>query len=109
MSYFAETLWYRLGTRLAHAAAVAQAIEHAGLNFIVVEKPLSAMTNKRNYVDVIDHFGIVRMDTGDCLGVVGSRYEPIQNRDCFSFSDPLVERSESIYHTAGVIGKGERI
>lgn len=109
MFYFGETPWHRLGTRLAHPATAAEALEEAGLNFTVQKKPLRAMLNKRSYVDVIDHFGIIRMDTGDCLGVVGSRYEPIQNRDCFCFFDPLVERSESIYHTAGVIGKGEKI
>jgi phage/plasmid-like protein (TIGR03299 family) len=109
MFYFGETPWHRLGTRLSHPATAAEAMEQAGLNFTVQKKPLRAMLNKRSYVDVIDHFAIIRMDTGDCLGVVGSRYEPIQNRDCFSFFDPLVDRSESIYHTAGVIGKGEKI
>ena len=109
MFYFGETPWHRLGQRLDHPATSAEAMEQAGLNFSVAKKPLRAMINKRNYVEVEDHFGIVRMDTGDCLGVVGSRYEPIQNRDCFSFFDPLVDRSESIYHTAGVIGKGEKI
>ncbi len=109
MFYFGETPWHRLGTKLARPATAAEAMEQAGLNFNVAKRPLRAMISKREFVEVEDHFGIVRMDTGDCLGVVGSRYEPIQNRDCFSFFDPLVDRSESIYHTAGVIGKGEKI
>jgi phage/plasmid-like protein (TIGR03299 family) len=54
-------------------------------------------------------FATVRTDTSEVLGVVGSRYKPIQNKDTFAFFDALVGSSESIYHTAGALGSGERI
>jgi phage/plasmid-like protein (TIGR03299 family) len=60
-------------------------------------------------VPVFGHFATVRMDTLEVLGVVGSRYTPIQNKDAFVAFDTLVGEGEAIYHTAGVLGKGERI
>lgn len=52
---------------------------------------------------------VVRSDTGDVLGVVGNTYIPIQNVECFSFLDAVVAEGGIRYHTAGALGKGERI
>jgi phage/plasmid-like protein (TIGR03299 family) len=49
------------------------------------------------------------MDTGTALGVVGSRYSVIQNRDAFVFFDSLLGSNEAIYETAGALGNGEKI
>jgi len=45
-----------------------------------------------------------------CLSSVGQGrkdYQVIQNTDAFKFFDPLVDRKEAIYETAGVLGNGE--
>jgi len=41
------------------------------------------------------------------LGVVGSGYEPLQNRDAFSLLEPLQDMGASI-ETMGVLGNGEK-
>jgi phage/plasmid-like protein (TIGR03299 family) len=109
MMYFGDTPWHKLGVQLDHPATAAEAIKYAGLDFKVVKKSLKAVINGRQYADVPNMYATVRTDTNVVLGVVGSRYQPVQNKDCFEFFDPLVAREEAIYHTAGVLGQGEKI
>ena len=107
MMYFGETPWHRLGQKLDHPATAAEAIEAAGLDYTVAKRPLFTKIGRQK-VHVPDHFATARQDTGAVLGVVGSRYQCIDNTRCFEFFDPLVGREEAIYHTAGVLGNGER-
>ncbi len=108
MFYVGEVPWHQLGTRLDNPATSQEAIEAAGLDFDVELKPI------HTYVDfeeklIPNKYATMRSDTNDVLGVVGARYQPIQNREAFTFFDALVGEDEAIYHTAGVLGKGERI
>lgn len=107
MMYVGETPWHRLGTRLDKPATAEEAIEAAGLGFTVVKMALK--TEGMPGLDVKGHFATVRTDTQEVLGVVGSRYQPIQNKEAFIMFDALVGEGEAIYHTAGALGKGERI
>ena len=106
MMYVGETPWHRLGTKLDKPATAAEAIEAAQLNFNVEKWSLKTVSGS---LPVENHFATVRTDTKEVLGVVGSRYEPIQNKDAFTMFDSLVGEGEAIYHTAGALGKGERI
>ena len=81
----------------------------ANLDYTVVKKPLQAVINGKRRIDVPDYFATVRTDTQEALGIVGSRYSPVQNREAFSFFDSLVGNDEAIYETAGVLNRGERI
>lgn len=106
MMYVGEVPWHKLGTRLDKPATAAEAIEAAGLGFVVEKVSLKTSPDE---LPVTTHFATVRTDTKHVLGVVGSRYLPIQNRDAFTTFDALVGEGEAIYHTAGALGKGERI
>jgi phage/plasmid-like protein (TIGR03299 family) len=109
MFYINEVPWHHLGTRLDAPATADEAIEAAQLDYTVQKRPLRAVLTGRRTIDVPNHYATVRTDLDNAvLGVVGSRYEVISNTKAFSFFDGLVERSEAIYHTAGVLGKGER-
>lgn len=53
-------------------------------------------------------FGTYRKDTMDYLGgIVGTRYNVVQNVEAFGFFDSLVEGEFAHYETAGCLGKGE--
>jgi phage/plasmid-like protein (TIGR03299 family) len=106
MMYVGETPWHRLGTKLEKPATAAEAIQAAGLDFTV---QMMSLRTEHADIPVERHFATVRMDSFQALGVVGARYTPIQNKDAFFMFDALVGEGEAIYHTAGALGKGERI
>lgn len=105
MAYFGETPWHGLGTRLDNPATAAEAIEVAGLNYRADLLPL--MTE--DGIVVPNRKAVVRSDNRDVIGVVGNSYVPIQNGESFAFLDAVVAEGNVRYHTAGALGKGERI
>ena len=52
---------------------------------------------------------VVRSDTGAIFQVVSDRWEPVQNTDAFAFFDSVVGEGAAVYHTAGSLGKGEKV
>jgi phage/plasmid-like protein (TIGR03299 family) len=108
MFFTGDVPWHSLGRRLQKPATAAEAMEAARLDYKVVKKPLKAIINGRHHADVPNAYATVRTDTNIVLGVVGSRYKAVQNKDAFNFFDPLVDRDEAIYETAGVLGQGQK-
>jgi phage/plasmid-like protein (TIGR03299 family) len=98
-----------LGTELVYPATAREAIEFAGLNYTVVKKPLEEVVELNHPENVPHRWATVRTDTGAVLGIVDDSYEPVQNKDSFTFFDNLVGTDEAIYETAGALGRGERI
>ena len=109
MMYVGEAPWHGLGVKLPKLATSAEAIEAAGLNYPVDKKPMFTRIAGKKLVEVPDHFATVRRDTGDVLGVVGSRYTVLPNKEAFTFFDTLVGEREAIFETAGALGEGETI
>ena len=52
---------------------------------------------------------VVRYDRQEVLGVVSDRYVPVQNTHAFGFLDAVVADGGLRYHTAGALGRGEKI
>lgn len=109
-----EPAWHRKGTILDHAFTAEEAIEHANMGYTVAKAPLYVkFSNDKNDpnrgAEVPDYFATYRTDTRDIFGIVGSRYEIIQNTAAFGFFDNIVGEGKAIYETAGVLGKGETI
>lgn len=105
MMYVGEVPWHRLGIKLDQPATARDAIEAAGLNYLVELKSLK--TSDGN--EVATRKATVRSDTSDVLGVVGNGYVPVQNHQAFGFLDSVVADGGLRYHTAGALGKGEKI
>lgn len=100
--------WHGLGVLVKDAVTSADAIRLAGLDWQVLKTALSYTFNGETK-DAPDAFGIVREDTGDWLGSVGSRYKCIQNRDGFSFLDAVLEQYGAKYETAGSLRGGRKV
>ena len=111
-----EKAWHNLGQVIDRYPTSSEAIQHAGLDYIVEKRPLFTYDTD-NYlgsaetiipeIAVPNFFATVRADTEQVLGVVGNDYEVVQNRDAFSFFDAIVGGGEGIlYETAGALGEG---
>ena len=105
MMYTGEKPWHQLGTEVPQAVNSAEAIKVAGLDYTVAKRKLKTVGG----IEVPNHFATVRTDTNEVLGVVGNKYTILQNKGAFSFFDGIVGVKEAMYHTAGALGKGERI
>lgn len=115
-----EKAWHGLGKIVEGYPTSREAIEYAGLNYIVEKRPLFTYDGENQRADpetdvvipeieVPDYYATVRADNDNVLGVVGKDYQVVQNADAFSFFDAIVGGDGIQYETAGALGKGERI
>jgi phage/plasmid-like protein (TIGR03299 family) len=111
-----EKAWHGLGQIVENYPTSAEAIKFAGLDYEVVKADLytTSFNSDGQAMDFTNriktHFATIRKDTGDVLGIVGSKYEIVQNETAFTFFDSLVNDGTGIkYETAGALGNGERI
>lgn len=135
VSFFSvkEKPWHNLGQILDNPATSEEAIREAGLDFEVAKEPVyvpvrdlqpdadrdtlfmrklgqeQSNIHNREIRQVPDRFATFRTDNGTPFGVVGSRYEVVQNTDAFKFFDAIVGEGEAIFETAGALKDGQII
>ena len=107
MFYVGKMPWHEEGKKLDTPPDSITAIQQAGLNWEVSKTRLYT----EGGILVGDYYGIVRngQKKQTILGVVKAGYTPLQNRDAFTFFDPLIKSDFLEYETAGAIGQGEII
>ena len=93
------------GTVVDHKLSIDQAIVAGGLDWEVgVEKVRMA---KRVGGKVIPgYFATYRTDTGDPLGIVKTRYNPVQNRDAFDWLRHVIGKDGACVTSAGALHGG---
>jgi len=102
--------WHGLGRNVGEAVTSQQAIELAGLDWKVVQWPISAVSpDGWGTVAAKDHVANVRADTKSVLGIVGRKYQPFQNGEAFQFADAVVGEGLAKYETAGALRGGKRV
>jgi phage/plasmid-like protein (TIGR03299 family) len=107
-----EKAWHGLGTYVNEAMTSEQVVELANLNYEVQKTPIyikPTINDSETPIEIPDILATFRTDNGAPLGLVSQRYEVVQNKDAFLFFDPIIDRGEAIYETAGVLGRGERV
>lgn len=113
--------WHRLGTSVGHAMTAREALEAAHLaNWNVRKMPLvipqepiitpDGVTTPAP-IPVPDMFATVRDNPVvagqvDYLGVVGTKYEPVQNEASCAVLDALTDESGAHFETAGALKGG---
>jgi hypothetical protein len=114
--------WHRLGQSVGHTMTAAEALDAAHLSGWRVRKmPLQVpqepivtgdgVTNPPPLA-VPEHYATVRTNPItrqlDVLGVVGSKYEPVQNEASCALLDALVDESGAHFETAGALHGGRQ-
>jgi phage/plasmid-like protein (TIGR03299 family) len=99
-----EAPWHSLGKVVEQTLCSEDALEEAGLDWTVIQKPIRT----------IDHMPIqgfkanVRNTDNKVLGVVTDRYKIVQNKEAFSFTDDLIGEGVR-YETAGSLQGGRKV
>lgn len=95
--------WHGLGISVNHAMTSEEALELAGLNWTVKSEPVYA-----NNMLIPGYKANIRETDGAFLGMVGDRYQIVQNKEAFDFTDALIGEG-CTYETAGSLEGGKRI
>jgi phage/plasmid-like protein (TIGR03299 family) len=107
-----QVAWHGLGQVVEKAMTSEEAIRLANLDYEVQKTTIYAQIDKEGqteYSPFENKFATYRTDNNKVLGLVGGRYEIVQNKDAFAFFDAIIDNKEAIFETAGVLGDGERI
>lgn len=111
MMYVGELPWHKKGQGVQTAKTSDEAMQLAHMDWEVRGEPMYVKLEELGndiWTSVPNRMAIVRCDNNEILGTVGDRYQIFQNREQFEFFDQFVGDKYAMYHTAGVLGKGER-
>jgi phage/plasmid-like protein (TIGR03299 family) len=107
--------WHKKGVVLDAPPTSAEAIQAAGMDWDVekrqlyyhAEHPTIEHPEGENFFNPAEgRFGLFRATDSKLFGVVSQDYEVVQNRDSFSFFDPMIQEGIATYETAGVLTDG---
>lgn len=116
-----EVAWHKLGTVTEGALTAEDALSKAHLNWEVrkSEQPVSTIVpvfnsdTETTKIEYSDKFMTYRYHPknkkAEALGVVGSRYTPVQNSEAFAFLNDLSDESGAVFETAGSIDNGKKV
>jgi len=99
------TKFQGLGQNVTTAETIQDAITQANLDWEVALEPLQGIITKKP----VDRNAVLRLDNQEHLGVVGSSYEPLQNKDVFDWFNPFIEQGFVQLETAGCFYGGKKI
>ncbi len=105
-----KTPWHREGVVLeTPPSSISETLKLAGLDFDVELTPLYHRGTSDSYAGIDDFMAVRRTDVDKVLGVVGSRYTPLQNRDAFRILEPLLDHGTATIETAGALREGRDV
>jgi len=108
--YREKPAWHRLGNIWKSGDSVTADsetfIEGSHLGWEVGVEEVKGVTSDRNYTRFQ---GTYRKDTGQPLGIVGTQYTILQNREAFNFLDSLLQDGIMQYEAAFALRGGRQI
>lgn len=119
--FLRQKAWHGLGTVVDQAPNTREALKLAGLDWHVNLQPVYARlddgsVHAGNTIQCEDARAMVRdihepdgSIRSDVLGIVGTRYQPLQNVDAFQWFDPLVADHDVELEAAGSVKSGRHV
>lgn len=104
MMYVREKPWHGLGTRVEEAPTSEEALELAGLNWEINGLPIYMA----NGTEIKGYKANTRSSDNSVLGVVSDKYQIVQNKAAFDFTDAMIDEGMT-YETAGSLRGGKQI
>ena len=98
-----EPAWHGLGITVDEALSSSEALQIAGLDWKVEQKPVFVCGS-----EVPNYKANVRMTDETTLGIVRDKYQIVQNTEAFEFTDSLLGEGVK-YETAGSLRGGKTI
>lgn len=89
--------WHGLGTIIEGSPTIEEGIIAAGLNWNVSKRPIQTQDG----ILIPGQYATIRDDINLPLGVVGERFEVLQNADAFGVFSPLLDSGLVTLETAG--------
>lgn len=96
--------WHGLGTPVEEAPTSHEAIRMAGLDWNVDSKPIFTDSG----IEIPGYKANTRDIDGSVLGIVSDRYQVVQNKEAFEFTDMLIGEG-CTYETAGSLFGGKKV
>jgi len=110
-----EVAWHKLGTVTEDALTASDALRIAQMDWQVTKELVEAVVPTASgvtRVPIEGKFATTRLHpkTGqpDVLGIVGERYEVVQNSEAFAFLDAIVDVGGAVFETAGSLRNGAK-
>lgn len=100
-----EKPWHGLGTIVQEAPTSEDAIEIASLNWEVISNPIFDNMGR----EIKGYKANTRSTDESVLGIVSNKYQIVQNREAFEFTDNLVANGDVKYETAGSLRGGKQV
>lgn len=105
--------WHQLGTTLPDAFDAESALHYGHLKDWHLRKSPIVAQDRGELITVPEKFAILRDNPitadVDSLGIVGDRYQILQNEELIGLLDTLVDESGAHFETAGAIDGGRKV
>lgn len=101
--------WMEIGTVVEDKMTVEEALKAGDLDWSVEKRKLYLENAKGNKTLVKDRFAIVRTDTEQPLGIVGSHYAEFQNRSALSWANIILEQEDDALIDAVFSQRGGKV
>jgi len=98
--------WFGSSTDVKGLTTSKEVIEKASLDWKVNKSPVF-YDNKGRYSKIPKSYAILREDSDEVLGIVGSQYKIVQNSDAFTFFDEIVKNKKVSYESAGCVNSNK--